>query len=58
MVIQVIWIVTDFYHFKAEIANVISSFKKQLEPDGTEVELVPGFRVIVSRKTKMHLFHN
>ena len=30
----------------------------KLESDGTEVELVPGFRVIVLRKAKMQLFHN
>ena len=31
------------------------STKIKLEPDGTEVELVPGFRVNVLRKAKMQL---
>ena len=36
------------------VRNVIFKFK--LEPDGTEVELVPGFRVSVLKKAKMQLF--
>ena len=35
-----------------------STSAQQLEPDGTKVELVPGFRAIVLRKAKMQLFHN
>ena len=29
------------------MGTIINTFEKKLEPDGTEVEVVPGFRVIV-----------
>ena len=40
-----------------EISGVCKITVK-VEADGTEVDLVPGFRVSVLRKAKMQLFHN
>ena len=36
----------------------LQMFHLKLEPDGTEVELAPTFRVIVLRIAKMELSHN
>ena len=47
-----------FCNVCSPVKQIFTHFKFKLEPDGTEVELVPGFRVIVLRKAKMQLFHN
>ena len=46
--------------FTVKINSIIDALPEdiELEPDGTEVELVPGSRVIVLRKAKMQLFHD
>ena len=47
-------------HYTLHTRSTANTFKQEnkLEPDGTEEELVPGFRVSVLRKAKMQLFHN
>ena len=48
-------VVCSMYLHVTKFGKQVKIFK--LEPDGTEVELVSGFGIIVLRKAKMQLFH-